>query len=144
MDRLSSLQLARFSRANLGRLAAAEDLAARRGMPQGAPLPMDPYFYVITYLPLAAAAAGIDGSFTVEQEADFDMQWLTYFATSADASQTEQTRVIPIVTVSLSTTDTRKLMSLPLPISAMFGSGALPMVLKKPKRLLARQQVTAT
>lgn len=105
-------------------------------------LRMDQYAYVIDFLPLAGGAAA-EGSFTVENEADFDLEQLTYFAEIGSATQTESTRVIPVVTVTLSTQDTRKLNFKALPIPALFGIGSIPFVFKRPKRLVARSQVIA-
>lgn len=105
-------------------------------------LRMDQYAYVIDFLPIAGAASA-EGSFTVENEADFDLEQLTYFAEIQGGIQTESTRVIPVVTVSLSTVDTRKLNFKAVPVPALFGTGQVPFIFKRPKRLVARSQLIA-
>jgi hypothetical protein len=108
-----------------------------------APLRKDQYAYVIDFVPINGGTSK-EGSFTVENEADFDLEQLTYFAAIAtNDPQTESGRVIPVVTAALSTTDTRKLNSKPVPIAALFGTGSIPFVLKYPKRLVANSQFIA-
>lgn len=113
--------------------------AVRAALPA---LRKDQYVYVIEYLPLAGGANNAEASFTVEAEADFDLEQLSYFAEIGGATQTESTRVIPVATVQILGVDTRRFASKPMPIPAFFGIGMVPFVLKQPKRLVRKTVIS--
>lgn len=129
----------RYARARLGQVPAAEIarqaqedigdedikrfMAARR----------DWYTYEAQALALAAGANATD-TINIESDSNFILQKLTAFADLAAAAQTESTRVIPLVSVQLTDTGSgRNLMSNPIPIPSLFGTGALPFVLQNPR-----------
>lgn len=84
-------------------------------------------------------------SFQIDAENDFLWQKACYVATIADAAVTFTTRVIPLVTVNIQTSPSqRPLMSLPQPVSSLFGIGEVPFILPQPRTFPARGLVTVT
>lgn len=98
----------------------------------------NPEFYIYNVDFAAAslvAGANLTGSINIDSSADFMLQKLTYFADIAGAALTDSTRVIPLV--SLTVTDTgsgRELMLNNIPIPSIFGTGQIPFILPRPKK----------
>lgn len=92
----------------------------------------------------AVAPAGTpQSSFTVQADSNFLWQQGVMFADIAAATQTQATRVIP--SVSLTITDTgsgRQLMSGNVPAASLFGYQGNPYILQTPRFFRAQTQVT--
>ena len=81
-----------------------------------------------------AVGASANDVINIEADADFILQKLTFYADIAGAAQTSGTRIVPNVTVQITDTGSgRQLMSNPIPIPAIFGSGELPFILPNPR-----------
>lgn len=89
-----------------------------------------------------AAGASASTSITVQSEADFLLQKLTYSADISAAAQTDSSRVIPLITVLITDSGTkRQLMNAAVPIPSMFGTGEIPFLLPQPKLFKARSSI---
>jgi len=104
----------------------------------------DPYIYTAEVASIANSASAND-SFTIEADADFELHKLTYIAAIADLTQTESSRVVPLVTVIITSTGSgRQLMDAAVPIPSMFGTGEIPFILPQPKIFKARSAIQVT
>lgn len=102
------------------------------------------FTYNATFDALAAATTVTD-TFTIQADSDFDLQKMTYFADIAVAIQTDSSRVIPLVDVLIVDTGTgEQLMDEAVPVSSLFGTGALPFILPRARRFAARSAVSVT
>jgi hypothetical protein len=92
----------------------------------------------------AVAAAGTaSSSFTVQADSNFLWQYGGFFADIAGAAQTDDTRVLPLMSATiLDTSSGRQLMSAAVPIPQIFGTGQLPFLLPTPRFFRAQTQVT--
>jgi hypothetical protein len=92
----------------------------------------------------AVAAAGTaSSSFTVQADSNFLWQYGGFFADIAGAAQTDDTRVLPLMSATiLDTSSGRQLMSAATPIPSIFGTGQLPFLLPTPRFFRAQTQVT--
>jgi hypothetical protein len=92
-----------------------------------------------------AAAASTTQTFTIQADSDFLWTKAAYFADIAVAIQTQSSLVVPLATVLIQDTGSgRNLMSSAVPISSIFGSGGLPMILPRQRLFVARSQVQVT
>lgn len=108
----------------------------------GAPEAMGPRkrrdFFVYRAFVAGPIAAGGTAADQVQIQADsaFEIQKLTMFADIADAAQTEESRVLPLVTVQITDTGTgRQLFAEAVSIPALFGDGRFPFILPTTKLL---------
>lgn len=93
----------------------------------------DFYCYTVEILNLAAGGNG-SGSFTVENDAAFELNKLTFLADLDGAAQTDSGRVIPLVNVLITATSSgRQLMNQAAPVAALFGDGRIPFILPRAK-----------
>lgn len=107
-----------------------------------APLGSDFYVYQVDFLALAAGGTG-SGGFSIEADARFQLNKLTFFADLAAAAQTDSTRVLPLVTVLVTATGSgRQLSSGAVPVPALFGTGEIPFILPRPKVFAPNSKVT--
>jgi len=112
--------------------------------------PVEPEYIkeFFTYeLDFASLASGTSdsGSFNIQADSDFVLQKLGYFADIAAAAQTDSTRVIPLVSLTITDTGSgRQLMSSATPIPSIFGTGQLPFILPTPRLFQARSNVAVT
>jgi hypothetical protein len=98
----------------------------------------DFYSYIVEASSLAASGVATV-QLNIQADADFIWQKASYFATIADAAQTDSSRVIPIATVQITDTASgRELQSQAVGISAIFGTGELPYILPTPRLFPAR------
>lgn len=98
----------------------------------------DFYSYIVEVATLAASGVATQ-QLNIQADADFIWQKATYFATIADAAQTDSSRVIPVATVQITDTSSgRELQSQAVGISAIFGTGELPYILPTPRLFPAR------
>lgn len=117
---------------------------------QPLPQPQDPYFardYFIYEVDFSALANGSSETqtFTIQADADFLWSKATYFADIAAAIQTDSSRVIPLCTVLIQDTGSgRNLMASATPVSNVFGTGELPLILPRQRLFVARSQVSVT
>lgn len=96
---------------------------------------------------VAALAPGASASVTIPIEADsmFTLVKSSYVADIAGAAQTEDTRVIPLISVAITDSGSgRNLQNLPVPMSALAGHEGLPMVWPVPREFLASSTITMT
>lgn len=108
-------------------------------------------FYVYTQnftsdLNNAVAPTGTgNGSINIQADSDFVLQKLTYFADIAKAAQTENTRVIPLMSIQIRDTGSgRDIIENATPVSNIFGTGQLPFILPTKKLFLARSTIAIT
>ena len=90
--------------------------------------------YTQTFLVTSLAAAGISTVISnIDQSAYFVWCKTTYFATIANASTLDGTRIIPNVTVQLTDSGSqRQLFDIPQTISNIAGFGGIPQILEQP------------
>ena len=101
----------------------------------------DYFTYQVNFASLAAGASA-NGSFQVQADSDFKWLKATVMADLAGAAQTVSTQVIPLVTIQITDTGSgRQLMSAPVPIFNMFGTGQIPFILPVPRIFKARANV---
>lgn len=100
-------------------------------------------FYIYEAEALAIAPAGsANDIINIEADSDFILQKLTYEADIAAATQTDSTRVVPLVTVQLIDSGSgRQLMQNPIPIPSTFGTGQLPFILPNPRKFLRNSTI---
>lgn len=102
----------------------------------------DDYTYTLNFASLAGTATAT-GQFTVEADSNFLWQEAAYFADIAAAIQTDSSRVIPLVTVTIQDSGSgRQLMNAATPIPSLFGTGALPFLLPTPRFFRAQTTVS--
>ena len=115
--------------------------AVRKGMQEQNPEQIDNvrrdfFTYESEALALAPAASAND-IINIEADSDFILQKLTFEADIAAATQTDSTRVVPLVTVQLIDSGSgRQMMQNPIPIPSIFGTGQLPLILPNPRKFL--------
>jgi len=116
---------------------------AQSGPPmiQGPTKRRDFFAYTLSFAALLAGTA-TQGAIQIQSDSDFELTKFTMLADIAAATQTEATRVLPLVTIQITDTGTgRALFSSPLPIPAIFGDGRIPFILPVPKIFSANASV---
>jgi hypothetical protein len=94
----------------------------------------DEFFIYTTGRPSAAIGVGATTTvnIAIQADSDFLVEKLTFNADAAGATQTESSRLLPNVMVLLTNTGSgRQLMNLQFPLTGLFGSGELPMILPR-------------
>jgi len=94
-----------------------------------------------------AIAAGVSapGSVTLDSDADFLWQKGAYFMDVAAGAQTNATRVVPLITITVTdATSGRTLMNAPVPLASLFGTGQLPFILPTPRLFPAKATISIT
>lgn len=93
----------------------------------------DFFVYAINFLSLAPAATA-NGAIQIQADSDFETQKLAMFADIAAAAQTEDTRVLPLVSLQVQDTGTgRQIFNIAVPIPAIMGDGRIPFILPTTK-----------
>jgi hypothetical protein len=101
----------------------------------------DWYVYEAAVAAIAVGASAND-TIAIEADSDFILQKLTFHADIAGAAQTDATRVVPNVSVQITDTGSgRQLMSQPIPIPAIFGTGELPYILPNPRLFMRNSTI---
>lgn len=103
--------------------------------------------YFVYQLDFTGLAGGTTGNGSIQVQADSDFKWIkaTHESNIANAVQTDSTRVIPLVTINLTDTGSgRQLMSAPVPIENIYGTGLLPFLLPVPRIFRARSTISVT
>lgn len=104
----------------------------------------DFFVYAVEVASLAAAANSTQ-QFNVEADSDFTLVKMACFADIAGAVQTDSSRVLPLVTLSIFDSGSgRNLQNVAFPLSNIAGSNGLPFVLPIPRLFKARSTVSLT
>lgn len=91
------------------------------------------FAFASTRKAVAAGAANVTDFIQLQADADFLIEKITFMADIAGAAQTDSSRVVPNVLVLLTSTSSSKaLTNVAVPISSIAGYGALPFILPKP------------
>lgn len=99
----------------------------------------DFFIYPVTFDEDLPAGGVVTKTITIQADADFRIQKLSFAAAIANGPQTDSTRVIPLCNLTITDTGSgRQLMSEPVSLSTIFGTGELPFLLPQPKYLFAR------
>lgn len=105
---------------------------------------MDHFIYKVVVGPLANGTS-LTGQIAIEASSDFVWLKTAYFADIAGAAQTDSTRVIPLVRVSITDSGSSKnLQNLPIPISSLAGHEGLPQNLSNGRVFAANSNITFT
>lgn len=84
-------------------------------------------------------------SFTVQADSNFLWEHGCFFADIAAAAETNDSRVLPLITCVIADTSSgRQLMSNPVPITSLFGYASQPYELPYPRFFRANTQVTVS
>lgn len=106
---------------------------------------MRAFIYTTGRLAAIATGATVNTSIVIQADADFALEKLTYSADIAGATQTNSTRTVPNVSVLLTASSSgAHMMNNAAPISGVFGTGDLPMILPYPYILNANSQLQIT
>lgn len=128
-DLPSFLQLSQMSDSDLTKLFGVRDF----------------YIYELDFATIVHGGGTQQNSFTVQTDSNFLWQQGCYFASIAGATQTSNSRVVPLVSFLIQDTSSgRQLSSGPVPIPSQFGNGTLPFVLQTPRFFRANTQVTVS
>lgn len=104
----------------------------------------DYFTYTASVASLAAGASATD-QVSINADSDFVWEKTSYFATLASAAQTDSSRVIPLVNVSITDGGSgRNLQDDPTPLPAIAGNGGLPLNLSVPRVFDANATVSVT
>lgn len=104
----------------------------------------DYYVYVADFGSLAAGATQTE-IINIETDADFIIEKIAYSADLAGAVQTANSRVLPLVDITLNDSGSgRNLQDKPVPLASMAGDGQLPYVLPVPRKLRANSNLNVS
>lgn len=95
----------------------------------------------------ALAAAAVSAPVGTQIDASAMFLWIStcYFATTANAAQGANTRVVPLVTVLIVDQGSgRQLMDNPVPVDSIAGNGQFPYVLPEPRLIAANSTIQFT
>lgn len=101
----------------------------------------DYFVYNINFL---ALLSGASANGNIQIQADSHFKWISavYHADIANAAFTANTRPIPNVTIQITDSGSgRQLVSAPVPIGDVFGTGQLPYLLPIPRIFMARSSI---
>lgn len=100
------------------------------------------YIYSVEFTGLLTDTSAT-GSINIQADSDFILQKLTAFSDIAEADQTANTRVIPLVSALITDTgSSRQLMDRAIPIPNMFGTAEIPFILPAPRNFRANSVIT--
>ena len=104
----------------------------------------DFFIYGIDFPSIAAGATATD-NIQIQADADFEVQKLTQTSDIAGATQTESTKVVPLITVLIVDAGSgRQIMNVAVAIPSLFGDGRIPFILPTPRIFAARSNITFT
>lgn len=99
------------------------------------------YTYASNVASIASGANATD-SINIEASSDFVLEKLTFFADIAAAAQTVSSQVLPLVKLQITDTGSgNQIFSTALPIPMIFGTGALPFILPRPRKFDANSTI---
>jgi len=102
----------------------------------------DFFIYEVDFLTLVAGTT-TSGNIAIQADSDFKLLKLCYFADIAAAGQLDSTRVIPLCSITITDQGSgRSLVSAPVPVSSVFGTGQIPFILPIPRIFTARSIVS--
>ena len=81
---------------------------------------------------VASLAAGASAQDTINIDSDSNFHWVkgSFFAAIASATQTDSSRVLPLINLQLTDTGSgRQFFDNPIPITTFFGTGEIPFIL---------------
>ncbi len=103
------------------------------------------HFIYIAKVATLANGASLTAQVAIEASSDFVWLKTAYFADIAGGAQTDSTRVIPLVDVTITDSgSSRNLQNLPVPISSLAGHEGLPQNLSIGRTFAANSNVTFT
>lgn len=92
-----------------------------------------------------AQGATATSTLTIQADADFVCTQMVYMASIANATLTDATRVVPLITVAINDQGSgRNLQNVAVDLSNLGGYGSLPFILPVARRFAARSGITAT
>jgi hypothetical protein len=102
------------------------------------------YVYGLTFLAVAPGASSTL-NIAIDAQSDFELRKMNQFSDIAQAGTVEGTRVMPNVTcVITEASNSLQMMSAPIAIPSLFGSGGLPFILPIPVLFKANSIITVT
>ena len=102
----------------------------------------DFFIYQLDFASIASGGTGT-GNLSIQADSDFRLEKTVYFAAYVAASQTDSSRVIPLVTALITDTGSgRQLSSAAVPIPSMFGIAQDPFIWETPHIFGARSTLT--
>lgn len=105
----------------------------------------DYYVYEADFTAVTSGGGTAQSTFTIQTDSNFLWQQGAFFADVASAAQTNNTRVLPLMTCVIQDTSSgRQLSSSQVPINSQFGQGELPFILPSPRFFRANTQVTVS
>ena len=100
------------------------------------------YAFVSKRVAVAQGASAVTDTIQLQADADFIIEKLCYMADIAGAAQTDSSRVVPNITVLLTSTSSGKgLMNIAMPVSSLFGTAFTPFILPKPYYLTGNSTI---
>jgi hypothetical protein len=103
--------------------------------------------HFIYNVPLASLAPGASETISIPVQADslFTLVKVSFFAALAGAAQTDDSRVIPLINVSITDSGSgQNLQNAPTPMNCLAGSEGLPMVWPIPREFAASSTIQVT
>lgn len=105
------------------------------------PIVKDYYSYSALVSSLASGASQ-SASISIEADSEFVAVKYSYFVDIAGATQTDATKVVPLISMELTDTGSgRSLQNIALPIDTIAGRGDLPFILPQPRRFKAKSTI---
>lgn len=101
----------------------------------------DFFAYAINFFNLGPGQAQ-NGAIQIQSDSDFELQKLAQFCDINGAAQTDDSRVLPLVSLQITDTGTgRQMFSTDIPIPATMGDGQIPFILPTTKIFSANASV---
>lgn len=103
------------------------------------------FFTYVANVETLTSGASLTDTFNIEADSTFTAVKLAFMADIAGGAQTDATRVVPLVRLSITDTGSgRNLQNQPVPLASIAGDGRLPFVLPVPRIFQPRAAVTCT
>lgn len=101
----------------------------------------DFFIYTLTFSALANGASAVQ-NLSIQADSDFVLQKLSFQADIAAATQTDSSRVVPLVSAVITDSGSgRQFSNSAVSIPTLFGTGEFPFILPQPKRFAARSTI---
>lgn len=105
----------------------------------------DFFTYELDFAAVTGNGGTAQSSFTVQADSNFLWQYGCYMADLAAALQTDDSRVIPLISCAIMDSSSgRQLSSGNVPVNSIFGYGSLPFLLPTPRFFRAQTQVNVS
>jgi hypothetical protein len=103
------------------------------------------YYIYTASVPTIGATVSATDVISIEADANFILQKLVVFADIAGAVQTTDSRVLPLVNVTIQDSGSgRNLQDQATPIGNLAGTGSLPFILPKPREFKSKANINVT